>query len=229
MISWGWRARSARSAAGRWRTPPLASLEGKTVALRIYTHATEGAVQLFGFHSNAERVAFELLIRANRVGPRLAQSILSGISPRELLAAIQHGNVAALRAVPESKLNAASGTINFCRQLGGAFGINAVVALMERRGEFHADALTATQVADNAATTEYIARAAEALGGAGYHEALTDLLAMEHLSRVVAAAATTKAFQDGFMVIALVFVFAMLPAWVMGRSHRPRAAAGATA
>lgn len=73
---------------------------GKAVALRIHTHANEGAVQLFGFLSEQEKVAFELLIRANRVGPRLAQSILSGISPAELLEAIRSENVAALRAVP---------------------------------------------------------------------------------------------------------------------------------
>ena len=73
---------------------------GKTVALQIYTHATEGALQLFGFHSAAERVAFELLLRANRVGPKLAQTILSGISPAELCRAIRDENVGALRAVP---------------------------------------------------------------------------------------------------------------------------------
>lgn len=73
---------------------------GKTVALHIHTHANEGAIQLFGFHSVAERIAFELLLRANRVGPRLAQTILSGISPAELLEAIRRENVAALRAVP---------------------------------------------------------------------------------------------------------------------------------
>ena len=73
---------------------------GKTVALRIYTHANEGAVTLFGFQSLAEKVAFELLIKANRVGPKLAQAILSGLSPGELLEAIRAGNVAALRAVP---------------------------------------------------------------------------------------------------------------------------------
>jgi len=127
---------------------------------------------------------------------------------------------AALRAVPESKLNAASGTVNFCRQLGGAFGINTVVALMERRGEFHADALTATQIAGNAATSEYVARAGEVLAPAGHHDALTDLLALEHLSRMIASQANTMAFQDGFLMIALVFVFAMLPAWVMSRSIR---------
>jgi len=130
----------------------------------------------------------------------------------------------ALKAAPEEKLNAASGTINFCRQLGGAFGINAVVALMERRSEFHADALTATQSADNAATAEYVARARELLAESGHHEALTDLLAYEHLSRMLASQANTMAFQDGFMMIAAVFVFSMLPAWVMSRSHRPQSA-----
>jgi Holliday junction DNA helicase RuvA len=73
---------------------------GKTVVLRVYTHAHEGAVQLFGFHSGAEKVAFELLIKANRVGPKLAQTILSGISPVELLDAIRSDSVATLRAVP---------------------------------------------------------------------------------------------------------------------------------
>ncbi len=73
---------------------------GKTVALHIHTHATEGAIQLFGFCSQAERVAFELLLRANRVGPRLAQTVLSGISPAELCEAIRSQDVGALRAVP---------------------------------------------------------------------------------------------------------------------------------
>ena len=74
--------------------------EGKAVALYVHTHAREGAIQLFGFATCAERAAFELLLRANRVGPKLAQTILSGISPIELLAAIRTGNVNALRAAP---------------------------------------------------------------------------------------------------------------------------------
>lgn len=73
---------------------------GKNVALHVYTHAKEGAIQLFGFCSLAERAAFELLLKANRVGPRLAQTVLSGLSPPELLAAIRGDDVAALRAVP---------------------------------------------------------------------------------------------------------------------------------
>jgi len=74
--------------------------EGKTVALHVHTHAREGAIQLFGFHTLRERASFELLLRANRVGPRLAQTILSGISPEALLQAIRSDDVSALRAVP---------------------------------------------------------------------------------------------------------------------------------
>ena len=73
---------------------------GKRVALHVHTHARDGSLQLFGFASRAERAAFELLLRASRVGPRLAQTVLSGISPRHLLDAIRSNGVAALRAVP---------------------------------------------------------------------------------------------------------------------------------
>ncbi len=73
---------------------------GNRVALHVHTHASEGAIQLFGFHSEAELVAFELLLRANRVGPRLAQTLLSGISPFELCEAIRTQDVGSLRAVP---------------------------------------------------------------------------------------------------------------------------------
>jgi Holliday junction DNA helicase RuvA len=74
--------------------------EGKTVALRIHTHLREGALQLFGFASAPERTAFEMLLRTSRVGPRLAQTVLSGIGPAQLLDAIRSGDAAALRRVP---------------------------------------------------------------------------------------------------------------------------------
>ncbi len=73
---------------------------GETVTLRIYTHARDNAIQLFGFLRDSERAAFSLLLRANRVGPKLAQTVLSGISPAELHEAIQLGKVAVLRAAP---------------------------------------------------------------------------------------------------------------------------------
>ncbi len=74
--------------------------EGKTVALRIYTHVREDALVLYGFASEIERAAFELLLHASGVGPKLAQRILSGIEANALLRAIRAGDLATLRTVP---------------------------------------------------------------------------------------------------------------------------------
>jgi Holliday junction DNA helicase RuvA len=66
--------------------------EGKVVAVHVHTHAREGALQLFGFASALERTASELLLRASRVGPKLAQTVLSG--------AIRNGDAGPLCGVP---------------------------------------------------------------------------------------------------------------------------------
>ena len=74
--------------------------EGKTVALRIHTHVREDVFQLYGFFTQNERAAFELLLHASRIGPKLAQTILSGIEAGALVVAIRDGDAGALRAVP---------------------------------------------------------------------------------------------------------------------------------
>lgn len=74
--------------------------EGKTVALRIYTHVREDAFVLFGFATDAERAVFELLLHASGVGPKLAQRILSGIDAAALVRAIRATDLATLRTVP---------------------------------------------------------------------------------------------------------------------------------
>ncbi len=74
--------------------------EGKTVSLRVHTHVRDDALQLFGFHTDLERALFEALIRVNGVGPKLAQAVLSGVEPRQLVAALREGDVATLRGVP---------------------------------------------------------------------------------------------------------------------------------
>ena len=55
-----------------------------------------------------------------------------------------------------------AGIANFMRQLGGAFGINLMVAFFEVRTRFHADALTATQDWGNH-TTERLLQLVEQL------------------------------------------------------------------
>ena len=73
---------------------------GTEVALRIYTHVREDALQLYGFLTPLEHQLFERLIAVGGIGPKLAIAVLSGIEPRELLAAIHRSDVARLTGIP---------------------------------------------------------------------------------------------------------------------------------
>jgi Holliday junction DNA helicase RuvA len=72
----------------------------KTVALHVRTVVREDAFLLYGFASELERACFDLLLKANRVGPKLAQAILSGIQPERLLRALRDADAKALKQVP---------------------------------------------------------------------------------------------------------------------------------
>ncbi|HEY5619750.1 MAG TPA: Holliday junction branch migration protein RuvA [Vicinamibacterales bacterium] len=73
---------------------------GTEVALRIYTHVREDALQLYGFLTALEQQLFERLIGISGIGPKLAVAVLSGIEPGELVTAVQRADVARLTAVP---------------------------------------------------------------------------------------------------------------------------------
>lgn len=73
---------------------------GGEVALRIYTHVREEALQLYGFLTTVEQQLFERLIAISGIGPKLAISVLSGIEPRELIGAVHRGDLARLTGIP---------------------------------------------------------------------------------------------------------------------------------
>lgn len=70
------------------------------VSLYIHTYVREDALNLYGFYTEAEKEMFELLISISGIGPKVALSILSGISVEELQIAIQSENVSRLVSVP---------------------------------------------------------------------------------------------------------------------------------
>ncbi len=74
--------------------------DGSEVGLRIYTHVREEAIQLYGFLTDLERQLFERLIGISGIGPKLAVALLSGMEPRDVLGAVQRGDVARLTGVP---------------------------------------------------------------------------------------------------------------------------------
>lgn len=60
----------------------------------------EDALQLFGFHDEAERNTFKMLISISGVGPKIALGILSSLSVEELKEYILTGNLPALTKLP---------------------------------------------------------------------------------------------------------------------------------
>jgi Holliday junction DNA helicase RuvA len=73
---------------------------GKTLSIYAKTVAREDALLLYGFGTSRERDIFDLLLRANRIGPRLAQTILSGIDPERVLLGLRDGDVKLLCSAP---------------------------------------------------------------------------------------------------------------------------------
>jgi Holliday junction DNA helicase RuvA len=68
----------------------------------LFTHfvVREDAQLLFGFVERVERSLFRVLIKANGVGPKLACTILSGMSANQFVAAVMHEDITALVKMP---------------------------------------------------------------------------------------------------------------------------------
>ncbi|VAX15204.1 Holliday junction ATP-dependent DNA helicase RuvA [hydrothermal vent metagenome] len=70
------------------------------VSLYTYLNVKEDAMTLFGFFTISEKEMFELLISVNGVGPKSAQSILSGIQIEDLRSALKTGDLSRIIAIP---------------------------------------------------------------------------------------------------------------------------------
>lgn len=72
---------------------------GQEATLYIYHLVREDDELLFGFHSERERDFFKTLLTISGVGPKLALSVLSGLTPSELACAITEGDVRRLSSI----------------------------------------------------------------------------------------------------------------------------------
>ena len=73
---------------------------GRSVSLHTHLIVRDDALALYGFATEEERDLFLALIGVQSVGPKVALAVLSGGSPRELVAAVVAGDVTRLQAVP---------------------------------------------------------------------------------------------------------------------------------
>lgn len=73
---------------------------GSQVLLHTHLVVRDDALALYGFASEDERELFLMLLGVQSVGPKVALAVLSGGSPRDLLAALAAGDAARFQAVP---------------------------------------------------------------------------------------------------------------------------------
>jgi holliday junction DNA helicase RuvA len=73
---------------------------GAAVDLEIRQVVREESISLYGFATESEKRAFDLLLSVQNVRPKLALSILSVLAPDELAGAIAHADIDRLDAVP---------------------------------------------------------------------------------------------------------------------------------
>src|SRR5262245_37022474 len=129
-------------------------------------------------------------------------------------------NASSLKAVPPDKVRQGAGVANFMRQLGGAFGINLMVAFFEIRTRFHADALTATQDWGNRTTSELLVKIEQLMQRSGLPYQQQKAGAYEYLGSILHAKAEMLAFSDTFIVVGVVALVAIIPAAMLSRSQR---------
>lgn len=83
-------------------TSTLAKLPAVGKVARVHTRMVvrDDSMTLYGFATGDERELFDLLVTVTGVGPKVALSFLSVMSPEVLRRAIASGDVAALTVVP---------------------------------------------------------------------------------------------------------------------------------
>jgi Holliday junction DNA helicase RuvA len=71
-----------------------------SITLHVHTHVREDALELFGFASATDRIAFRTLLGVSHVGPKLALSVLGALDVTELTQAIEREDAPALKRIP---------------------------------------------------------------------------------------------------------------------------------
>lgn len=81
-------------------TTILRHTEGAAITLHTYLQVREDALTLFGFESEDELSMFELLLGVSGVGPKVAMSTLSALSPDALRLALVNEEPALIARAP---------------------------------------------------------------------------------------------------------------------------------
>ena len=126
-----------------------------------------------------------------------------------------YASKAALMKLPEDKIVEATSILNFFRLLGSSIGTSAWVVFLEIRTKFHGENISFTQTNSNHTTSELIYNLGAILRGAGISENFLMPLSLKFLDKILYSQALTFGFQDGFLILSIVFLIALIPAYLL--------------
>ena len=101
-----------------------------------------------------------------------------------------------------------------------AFGVTLLSVSLDRDTMFYSNRLASMETPANSSTAELLQEMEKILAQAGASLDLQSAGALHFLGKVVYAQAYTLGFRDCFMLLTLIFMLALIPAWVMGRKTR---------
>jgi Holliday junction DNA helicase RuvA len=114
------------------------------VLVLTHHHVREDAQVLYGFSGENERDIFRMLIGVSGIGPKMAQTILSGIRPDELIRTISAGAISSLTAVPGvGKKTAERLILELKDKVNKIEGSEKIIDLPNTSSSIRAEALTA--------------------------------------------------------------------------------------
>lgn len=125
---------------------------------------------------------------------------------------------ASLRVLPPSQLSQGSGAISFLRQLGGAFGVNAIALQVQGSSYSQGAVMAATQNPNNSTSLELLQQIQALYQQSGLPLDQASVMARAFLGKMVGAQASTMAYREGFIIVGLLFLFALLPTWYLSKT-----------
>jgi hypothetical protein len=124
----------------------------------------------------------------------------------------------AIVALPPHLIGYGPGVANFALQLGGAFGTNFLVIMLDRRTLFHSATFTATITSDNTMALSALQQLQAIFSSVGTAASQWHAAAIHFLGRMDQAQAMTFGFRDGFLLTVLLMVLTILPSWLLSRT-----------
>ncbi len=114
------------------------------VLVLTHHHIREDAQLLYGFATEHEREMFKMLIGVSGIGPKMAQTILSGIRPVDLARTISIGAISTLTAIPGvGKKTAERLVLELRDKVAKMEGLDKIIDLPNSGASIRSEALTA--------------------------------------------------------------------------------------